>query len=280
LGRVLLVVLAHPDDESFGPGGTLARYAAEGVAVHICIATDGALGSVATGFEAARNDLVSVRAQELERAVAALGGTLHRLNYRDSGMRGDVSNEHPEAFINSNNDEAIGRVVQLIRRYQPQTVITNDETGGYFHPDHIRCHEITTAAFHAASVPNMYPAPGLEPYQPQRLYYTVFPKWQLKAFILFSRLRGQNPTAFGRNNDIDLTRLGYPRKNIHAYIDFSQYWETKKQASAAHASQGGGGINRFLPEWLQKRLFSTDTYIRAYPAVPVGFREYDLFEPS
>ena len=83
--KVLLAVLAHPDDESFGPGGTLAKYAAEGVDVHICITTDGAAGSVEAGFEEARNELVAVRAQELDRAISVLGATLHRFDYRDSG---------------------------------------------------------------------------------------------------------------------------------------------------------------------------------------------------
>ncbi len=276
--KALLVVLAHPDDESFGPGGTLAKYAAEGVNVHICIATDGAVGSVVPDFEETKSKLANVRAQELAQAVTTLGATLHQLNYRDSGMPGDAANNHPEAFVNSDDHEVIGQVVRLIRQYKPQVVITNDKTGGYFHPDHIRCYQVTTAAFYAAIDPDQYPELGLQPHQPQRLYYTAFPKWQLKAFIWLSRLRGHDPTSFGRNNDIDLTRLGYPRNNLHAHINFRQYWEVKKQASAAHASQGGGGAIRFIPDWLQKRFFATDTFIRAHPAVPIGFRENDLFE--
>lgn len=275
--RTLLAVLAHPDDESFGPGGTLAKYAAEGVDVHICIATDGVAGSVEAGFEEAAKDLVKVRANELAQAVAILGGTLHQLHYRDSGMRGDPANEHPEAFINAGRQEVIGRIVSLIRRYKPQVVITNDETGGYYHPDHIRCYEATTAAFHAAADPNQYPDQGLPAHQPQLLYYTALPRWRLKLFSWFLRLRGQDPTAVGRNKDIDLTHLGYPRQNLHTTIDFAPYWETKMRASAAHASQGGNGMNGLLPAWLQKRLLATDTYIRAHPPTPDGFRDYDLF---
>lgn len=277
--KVLLVVLAHPDDESFGPGGTLARYAAEGVEVHICIATDGAAGSVEAGFEAIIDDLAGVRVQELDRAVAVLGARLHRLNYRDSGMRGDAANGHPAAFINSDDNEAIGRIVQLIRRVKPQVVITHDKTGGYFHPDHIRCHKITTAAFRAAGEPSQYPEFGPEPHQPQRLYYTAFSQRWLKIFMWLSRwLHKQDPTAFGRNKDVDLTRLGYPSASLHTFINYRPYWDVKMQASAAHASQGGGGMNRLMPEWLLKRFFATDTFIRAYPPVSNGFREYDLFE--
>ena len=275
--KALLAVLAHPDDESFGPGGTLAKYADEGVDVHICIATDGAAGSVDTGFEEAINELARVRAQELEQAVSVLGATLHRLDYRDSGMQGDPSNEHPDAFINADDGEAIGKVVQLIRQYKPEVVITNDETGGYFHPDHIRCYEIATAAFQAAADPNQYPEFGPEPHQSQRLYYTAISTSWLKPYIWLLRLRGQDPTTVGVNGDIDLTRLGYPQKSLHAQVDFRQYWDVKVEASAAHASQGGGGFSRAVPTWLQKRFFASDTYIRAYPPAPEGFREYDLF---
>ena len=114
-GRRLLVVLAHPDDESFGMGGTLARYADEGVEVHIAIATDGVAGSVAEGYEHTLKELVAVRRAELEEAVKVLGGQLHMLGYRDSGYIGDPANEHPAAFINSDVTEAVGRVVALIR---------------------------------------------------------------------------------------------------------------------------------------------------------------------
>jgi len=275
--KSMLVVLAHPDDESFGPGGTLAKYAAEGVDVHVCIATDGVAGSVEDGFEESAADLVRVRSKELEQAVSVLGGHLHRLCYRDSGMRGDPANNHPDAFINTDDATVVGQIVELIRRLKPQVVITNDETGGYFHPDHIRCYEVTTAAFHAAADPAQYPDIGPEPHQARRLYYTVIPTSWLKVYIWILRLRGQDPRAVGRNKDIDLTRLGHPKEKLHARINYRDYWEVKMKASAAHASQGGGGMNRFLPMWLQKRMLATDSFIRAYPPAPDGFRETDLF---
>ena len=106
--RRLLAVLAHPDDESFGIGGTLARYADEGADVHIAIATDGVAGSVAAGYEHTLVELAAVRHKELETAAAALGGTLHTFGYRDSGYIGDPANQHPDAFINADEHEAIG----------------------------------------------------------------------------------------------------------------------------------------------------------------------------
>lgn len=256
----------------------MAKYAAEGVDVHIAIATDGAAGSVAEGYEDAREELVAVRARELDGAIAILGATLHKMGYRDSGYINDPANEHPEAFIQANEEEAIGRVVKLIRQVRPQVVITHDETGGYFHPDHIFCSEITTAAFHAAGDPDQYPDTGPAPYQPQRLYYTAFPNRWVKIMNFIMRLRGQDPTKAGRNQDIDLTKLGVPPEKIHTYIDYRQYWDTKRLAGAQHLSQGGGtSRSRLLPEWLQKRFLAQETFIRAYPPAPNGYRETDLF---
>lgn len=276
--RRLLAVLAHPDDESFGLGGTLARYAAEGVDVHIAIATDGVAGSVADGYEHTLADLVNVRVNEVSAAVEIIGGTLHMLCYRDSGYIGDPANEHPDAFINSNEDEAIGRIVSLIREIQPQVVITHDETGGYFHPDHIHCWKITTEAFFAAGDPEKYPEIGPEIFTPERLYYTAFPNRMVKIFTLIMRLKGMDPTKAGRNKDIDYTKLGIPPNKLHARISYRDYWDVKKLASAQHPSQGGGTSNsRALPEWLQRRLFASEYYIRAYPPAADGFRENDLF---
>lgn len=275
----LLAVLAHPDDESFGPGGTFARYAAEGVEVHIAIATDGAAGSVVDEYKDAHDRLTAVRAEELKQAVNILGATLHTLGYRDSGYVGDPANEHPNAFINADLQEATGKVVRLIREIRPQVIITHDEMGGYLHPDHIMCWKITTPAFTAAADPAQYPEFGLEPYQPQRLYYTAFSNRWVKFGIFILKLRRQDPTKFGRNGDIDLTKIGMDPKQINTVIDYRPYWDVKMAASAAHASQGGGtgGIRR-APIWLMRRFLAKDTYIRAYPPGLNGRRETDLFQ--
>lgn len=274
----LLAVLAHPDDESFGPGGTFARYADEGVDVHIAIATDGAAGSVVSEYENKRAELAAIRSQELEKAIDILGATLHALGYRDSGYINDPANEHPDAFINADEHEAVGKVVHLMRTIRPQVVITHDETGGYFHPDHIQCWKITHQAFFAAGDATQFPELDLPPYQPQRLYYTAFSNRWMKFFVLLMRLRGQDPTQMGRNKDIDMTKLGVDPQQLHATVDYRHYWEVKKAASAAHASQGGGaGSSRRMPEWIQRRILAKDTFIRAFPPAVNGAHEQDLF---
>lgn len=276
--QTLLAVLAHPDDESFGPGGTLARYAHEDTAVHIAIATDGVAGSVVEAYKDKREQLAAVREEELEAAVDILGGSLHNLGYRDSGYINDPANEHPQAFIQADETEATGKVVRLIRELQPQVVLTHDETGGYFHPDHIMCWKITTAAFHAAGDPDQYPEIGPAPFQPERLYYTIIPNRWVKVLTFIMRLQGKDPTRWGRNGDIDMTQVGADPAEITTVIDYRDYWEVKLAASAQHSSQGGGtSFMRMLPDWLQKQLFGRDQFIRAYPPARNGRREKDLF---
>ncbi len=276
--KVLLAILAHPDDESFGEGGTYAKYAREGVDVHICIATDGASGSVADPER--RRNIVAVRAAELEKSIEILGATLHTLNYRDSGYLNDPeNNNNPAAFIQADMDEVIGRIVHLIRQIKPDVVITHDETGGYYHPDHIRCWDAATQAFAAASKPDAYAELGLPPHQPARLYYNAFPKSRLWLIVFMMRLKRQDPSKAGQNEDIDLTGLGIESKKLHAKIDYRRYWDIAKAAAAAHVSQGSDedGVERFIPLAFRKRFMAKDTFIRAYPPVADGFKETDLF---
>jgi LmbE family N-acetylglucosaminyl deacetylase len=277
--RTLLAILAHPDDESYGIGGTLARYAAEGVDVHVAIATDGAAGSIDEKWQGDRTRLIEARDNELWEACQVLNVHPHRLGFRDSGYISDPANEHPAAFINADEDEAVSRVVRLIRELRPQVVITHDETGGYFHPDHIHGHKIATAAFFAAGVADRYPEIGPEPYQPERLYYIAFSNRWVRYVTFLMRLRGMDPTRAGRNQDIDFTRIGVDPSKITTTIDYRNYWDVKMRASAKHGSQGGGtSASRLLPTRIQRQIFGKEMFIRAYPPAPDGYREKDLFD--
>lgn len=277
--RTLLGLFAHPDDESFGPGGTLARYAAEGADVHVIIATDGDAGSVEENHK--RQDgrtLAQERGEELARAAVALGITsVWNLPYRDSGMRGSADNGHERALIQQPVDGLVAELVEYVRRLRPQVVLTHDPFGGYGHPDHIRCCEAMTAAFHLAGQADRSPN-GLLPYGPQKLYYTAFDKRLLKLVVQAMRWAGKDPSKIGRNQDIDLVEISRWVTPVHARIDVAAYARQKDEASRAHASQYGGGpaFLRILPGFVRKRLASHDSFTRAFPA-PTDRIEGDLF---
>nr|WP_290665196.1 PIG-L family deacetylase [Ardenticatena sp.] len=278
--RRLLGIFAHPDDESFGPGATLAKYAREGVDVHVCIVTDGAAGTwdPEAADESEHHDLAKVRRQELECACRELGATLHQLGYRDSGMEGAPDNKHPDSLYQADLDEVARDIVRLVREIRPHVIITHDPTGGYFHPDHIKVNHAVQRAWARMGDPDAYPAllaEGYEPWQPARLYYTVIPRSRIKWFIRILRLRGQDPRRFGRNGDIDLTRLGVPDDQIHVRLYVEPYLDVKERASACHRSQGGGGAARWLPRWLRRRSMRYDFYVQAQP--PNAHPHDDLF---
>ena len=282
----LLGIFAHPDDESFGPGGTLARYAAEGVNVHVIIATDGIAGSVEDeSYRQTHESLAQVRSTELANAALALGiTTIWSFPYRDSGMRGAPENQHPQALIQQPIEQLMAEISEYIQRLRPDVIITHDPFGGYGHPDHIRCCEATTAAFYA-QLSNIETGNGSQKSRPisahraRKLYYTAFDKRLLKLIVRLMPLWGKDPTAIGRNKDIDLVEISQWDTPVHARIDVAEYLAQKHQASIAHASQysGGPAFVRVLPPFLRRRFLATDSYTRAYPE-PTSVIETDLFE--
>ena len=174
MARTLLAVHAHPDDESSKGAATMARYADQGVRVVVVTCTGGEAGEIlnpAMDKPGVLEQMPELRRQELAKALEILGVTAHHwLGYRDSGMADSETNSHPDAFANADLEEATGRLVALIRAERPQVVLTYDERGGYPHPDHIRTHEVSVAAFEAAGDPDRFPEAG-PPYQPLKLYY-------------------------------------------------------------------------------------------------------------
>jgi len=293
----LLGIFAHPDDESFGPGGTLARYARLGAHVHVIIATDGIAGSVEDGYERRHDSLAQARAEELADAAVALGVTsIWSLPYRDSGMPGVPENDHPQALLQQPLERLAAELRDYMLRLRPQVVVTHDPFGGYGHPDHVRCCEATTAAFHAllpatpshantldsangaSNPPAASPSGPADAYWPQKLYYTAFDKRWLKVIVRLMPLFGQDPTALGRNRDINLVEISRWETPVHARIDVQAYLADKEAASRAHASQYGGGPSflRILPKTLRQHFLGTETFTRAYPA-PSRRPERDLF---
>ncbi len=277
--KTILAVLAHPDDESFGMGGTLALYASRGVEVHLVCATRGEVGEVAPEFMEGFETVADLRMNELQCASEHLGLTsVNYLGYRDSGMTGSPDNEHPNALAAASVEEVAGRVVPYIRKLRPQVVLTFDPIGGYMHPDHIAIHQATVEAFKAAGDPEQYPGEEAA-FQAEKLYYHVIPRGFLKVAVSLARLFGQDPTRFGRNNDIDLVKLTeggeFP---VHARINTRPAAAQSEAATACHASQLGGGPPRRGPiAWLLRMMRGRDTFMRAYPPAENGLRVSDLF---
>jgi LmbE family N-acetylglucosaminyl deacetylase len=274
--RRLLGVFAHPDDESFGPAGTLAVHSAAGIDVHVAIMTDGAAGTPAAGFPEGE-ELARIRSRELQAAAAELGVTAHHFAYRDSGYVGDDRNGDPGAFINVDASGPVADLVDLIRRIRPDVVITHDENGGYRHPDHIRCHELVGQAFDAAGDPAQFPDLGPQ-FMPARLYSETTSNRVIKLFVRLLRLARRDPTRFGVNNDIDLTQVGTDPAWITTRIDVRRGLAAKKAAAVCHTSQRGGtGPLSRMPVWALALLWPRETFIREHPAPWPGLREHSLF---
>ncbi len=274
MSKTLLAIFAHPDDESFGPGGTLAKYAAEGVAVHLICATMGEAGESDTAdlVECEEyEDLACRRERELRCAASILGLTeLHLLGYRDSGMTGSPDNQHPCALVQADPDTLAEQVADLMRSLRPQVVITFDPFGGYGHPDHIAMHRATVAAFERL--------PQAE--RPQKLYFSTFPRTALRWAVRLMPLFGVNPEAIGKNRDINIRAALEHELPVTTRIDIGDYYEIKQQAGACHSSQlsGPGSFWGRIPHWLVRRWQSMETFYRAAPSFRRGDQmERDLF---
>ena len=277
--KTLLAVLAHPDDESFGLGGTLALYAQRGYDTYLVCATRGEVGSVDEEHLRGFKDIADMRTAELDCAAGHLGlkGVFY-LGYRDSGMPGSDDNRHPNAQVNRPVEEVAGRVVKYIRELKPDVVLTFDPIGGYKHPDHIQIHRATVLAFDKADDASFHPEAG-SPFKPRALYFQVFPRWFLKWATRLMPLFGQDPAKFGKNKDINLKELAEVDFPVHARLDIRSVAEIKSEAGACHSSQGGGQMRRGLMGFVTKVFGEHEDYMRAYPPVDGGFKRLtDLFD--
>ncbi len=280
--KTLIFFGAHPDDETFGVGSTLAQYANGGVKVYYVCATRGEAGTVAPEYRKGYVTTADVRCAELKCAAQVLGlADVIYLGYRDSGMSGSLDNKYPDALAMASLEEVAGRMVNIIRALKPDVVITHNPGAGYGHPDHIAVHNATVKAFYAAGDSTQYPAAG-PVFQPAKLYFSVRNFRLMKIIVTLMPFFGQNPHRFGRNHDIDLSKMVGMKYPVHAVIRISkQTAEIRSKAAACHASQGGGQhrsgafvISRIVEKFHGER----DYFMRAYPAPIHHGREKDLFE--
>jgi LmbE family N-acetylglucosaminyl deacetylase len=275
--KVLLSVLAHPDDESFGMGGTLALYAEQGVKVHLVCATRGEAGEVGPEYLQDHESIGELREVELRCAASHLGiSRVHFLDYRDSGMIGSEDNGHPDSLFQAPLLEVASKIAGYIREIQPQVVLTFDPIGGYRHPDHIAIHNATVEAFQLAGDPDF--KDDRPPFQPQKLYFHTISKRFIRLGVQLLRLFGKDPSRWGENEDIDLTSLAVDDYPIHALINYKATERRKEAASFCHASQGGAGLAKGPLGWIARLIGGKDQFMRAFPTPPPGERETDLFE--
>jgi mycothiol S-conjugate amidase len=234
----LLTVHAHPDDEASKGAGTVARYHAAGVHTVLVCCTGGEEGDIlnpALDTPEVRANLPELRQEELDRAAAIIGyDEVVRLGYRDSGMPGTEANADPAAFAQAPHDEAVERLVAVVRRARPQVMIVyGDEQSTYPHPDHLRVHEIGVAAFEAAGDPSRFPGSG-EPFQPHKLYYTVFSVARFREIHQkFEELGLESPFDEQWRKRWE----GVREEVVTASIDISDFADVRREALLAHSTQ-------------------------------------------
>jgi LmbE family N-acetylglucosaminyl deacetylase len=277
--RTLLAVLAHPDDETFGIGGTLALYAGRGDNVYLVCATRGEVGTVDPEHMRDHRSIADLREAELRCAAEHLGlKDVFFLDYRDSGMPGSADNKHPDAQVAHPVDEVAGKVVRYIRELKPDAVLTFDPIGGYRHPDHIHIHQATVLAFEKSDDASFHPESGA-PFKPRALYFQVFPRQFLRVATRLMPLVGIDPRRFGRNKDVDLRSLVDVDFPVHVRVDTRSVSESVTAASLCHASQGGGQMRSGLMGFVRRVFGEREEYMRAYPPVQNGrFLGRDLLD--
>ncbi|MFP5371715.1 MAG: mycothiol conjugate amidase Mca [Actinomycetes bacterium] len=280
-GLRLMCVHAHPDDESSKGAATMARYAAEGVDVLVVTLTDGSRGSVlnpAMDRPEVLADITAIRAAEMERAREILGVRQEFLGFVDSGLpEGDPLPPLPEGcFALGDLEEQTQALVRVVRRQRPHVMTTYDENGGYPHPDHIRCHQVSVAAFEAAGDPDRFPDAG-EPWQPLKLYYNLtFSKPRLLALHEAMVERGiESPYAEWLENWED--KPG-DAERLTTSVRCEDFFAVRDQALIAHATQVDPNGRWFAcPLDVQRTAWPTEDFQLARSLVDTTLPEDDLF---
>ena len=277
----LLTIHAHPDDEASKGAATVASCHADGVHCVLICCTGGEVGDIlnpAMDTPEVRENLVDVRAAELARSVEIIGyDELVMLGYRDSGMPDTEENAHPDAFAAADPDEAIARLVKVIRRVRPHVIVTYpDDRRGYNHPDHLQVHDISVPAFEIAGDPDCFPDAG-EPWHPLKLYFTTWSRTRIEGLHRKHLELGiespYNDWWFKRPSQDHL---------ITTQVPVGDYWNVRRDALLAHATQVDPESPFWfgLPDEVARTVHPYDDYVLAQSLVggPIGGQiEDDLF---
>ena len=280
-GLRLMHVHAHPDDESSKGAASTARYVAEGAEVHVVTCTGGERGSILNP-KMERPEILAniteVRRQEMERARDILGITQHWLGFVDSGWPdGDPKPPLPEGcFGLAPLEESVEALVRIVRAVRPHVMTTYDERGGYPHPDHIRCHEVSVAAFEAAGDPERFPDAG-EPWQPLKLYYHhSFNRPRMQALHDAMQQHGLESPWEERLKDWKPEPEWDARITTRVVCD--RWFGVRDQALLAHATQiDPDGFWFAIPRELQAEVWPTEDYELVTTHVEAPTPEDDLF---
>ncbi len=259
----------------------MARYAAEGVRVVLICATDGAAGDILNprmDKPGIKERMVELRKAELQTACDLLGvEKIYDLGYRDSGMPGTEPNSHPDAFTNADPQEAIGKIVEIIRRERPEVVLGYDESKGYEHPDHVRVYEWGTQAWHDAGNPDKFPEAG-EPWAPSKLYYfSTFTRRRFQKLHEAALAEGIESPYAGWLENWD--EIGFEEPEITTQIDVTEYIELRSKALLAHATQIDPDSFWFaIPDDLQRKVYPWEDYTLIASDRDYELPEDDLFK--
>jgi mycothiol S-conjugate amidase len=276
--RCLLTVHAHPDDESSKGAGTVARYSDAGARCVLVCCTGGEAGDIinpAMDRPEVRERLVDIRAAELAEATRILGyDEVVMLGYRDSGMPDTPENADPGCFANADLDEAVGRLVAIIRQERPHVIVTYpDNQEGYPHPDHLRVHDISVPAFELAGDPDAYPDAG-PPWQPLKLYYSLWSRARILAMH-------EKMLELGIESPFDEKWFERPSHDdrITTRIEISQWYDRRAAALLAHATQidPTSAFWFGLPPEVAREVHPFEEYHLARSLVPTDLPEDDLF---
>ena len=275
----MMTIHAHPDDESSKGAGSVAVCADAGVRATLVCCTGGEEGDIlnpAMDLPEVRENIGSVRRDELSKAAEIIGyEKVHYLEYRDSGMPDSQANNNPDCFANAPLEEAVERLVRIIRKDKPHVIVTYpDDQQGYQHPDHLKVYDISIPAWEAAGDATKFPDSG-EPWTPLKLYYTTWSRARIEALhAMFQRLELESPF-----NDAWFERPSQDHR-ITTKIDVSDHSQRRTDALLAHATQ----VDPDSPFWFglpsdkSAEAYPWDDYILAFNRVGPVVEETDLFE--
>ncbi|HEV8545372.1 MAG TPA: PIG-L family deacetylase [Candidatus Limnocylindrales bacterium] len=290
----LMTVHAHPDDETIGTGGTMAKAVQAGHRVVLVTCTRGELGEIVVKeLDTPDNHrrLGETRAAELESAMGVLGvEEWENLGYRDSGMMDDAGNRDPRCFWQADLDEAARRLVWLIREYRPDVVTTYNAFGGYGHPDHIRVHDVAVRAVPRAGDPSWYPEQlegGLESWAPAKFYEQATPDSVRRAMnermaelgvdSFWLPPKDSTPEQLAEYEE-RLGKMLAPDDTITTWVDISDVLELKWNALEKHVTQISADfpfMKLGIDGW--REFWARETYILRESHVVTAFPEADVF---